>query len=285
MQLPHLMAILNVTPDSFSDGAQFATPDEAVSHGMRLAREGAHAIDVGGESTRPGAERVSVAEQIDRVVPVISKLRPMLDGAGFGHVTLSIDTTRAAVAQAALDAGARLVNDVSAGEEDPELFPLVAKTGARICLMHRQGTPETMQKAPTYGDVLIEVRNYLLARAQAAQQAGIPHSRIWLDPGIGFGKTFNHNIMLMKELPEFVATGYPILLGASRKRWIAEVMAGQSAVEANDRLGGSIAASLWAAQCGVAVVRVHDVAPHVQALAALQAIRNACNGSPIKGFD
>lgn len=273
MQLPHLMAVLNVTPDSFSDGGRFMRPEDAIARGLRLARQGAHGIDVGGESTRPGSEPVPAAEQIRRVIPVIGGLRRTLDAAGFHHVGISVDTTRAEVAQAALGVGVRLVNDVSAGEEDPDLLPLIARLNGRICLMHRQGPPKTMQQAPVYGDVVAEVKAYLLARAAAAEQAGILRRHIWLDPGLGFGKTLEHNTILMKSLTEFVATGYPILIGASRKRWIAEVMSDHSAVDPEDRLGGSIAASLWAAQCGVAVVRVHDVGPHAQALAALAAIQ------------
>lgn len=273
MTLPRLMAILNVTPDSFSDGGKWTRVEDAVAHGLRMAREGADCVDVGGESTKPGALPVAADEQIRRVVPVIAGLRAALDAAGLTATGISIDTTQASVADAALLAGARLVNDVSAGEADPRLLPLVAAHRARVCLMHRQGTSATMQQSPTYVDVVAEVKAYLLARAAAAEQAGVARHRIWLDPGIGFGKTLEHNILLMKALPEFVATGYPILLGASRKRWIAEVMSAHVAVDPEDRLGGSIAASLWAAQCGVAVVRVHEIPPHMQALAALEAIQ------------
>ncbi len=275
MPLPHLMAVLNVTPDSFSDGGRWTKVKDAVAHGLRLARQGAHCIDVGGESTRPGAAPVAPEEQIRRVVPVIEGLRAALDGAGLNQVDISVDTTRAQVAQAALQAGAGLVNDVSAGLDDPGLLPLAAKHDARICLMHRQGPSSTMQDAPAYDDVVAEVKAFLLARATAAEEAGINRKKIWLDPGLGFGKTLDHNLALMKALPAFVATGYPILIGASRKRWIAEVTvrAHRGAAEPDDRLGGSIAATLWAAKAGVGMARVHEIGPHLQALAALAAIQ------------
>lgn len=269
------MAVLNVTPDSFSDGGQFARAEDAIVRGLQFAREGAAWLDVGGESTRPGAKPVPADEQMRRVVPVIAGLRRALDGAGLGEVGISIDTTRAQVANAALEAGAGLVNDVSAGEDDGSILSLAAKAGAKVCLMHRQGVPQTMQQTPAYRDVVAEVKTHLLNRAQAAQSAGVARANIWLDPGIGFGKLLAHNLALMKALPELAGAGYPLLLGASRKRWIAEIMGGQDGPDPSHRLGGSLAATLWAAQCKVAVVRVHEVAPHAQALAAWAAIEGA----------
>lgn len=272
MTSPALMAILNATPDSFSDGGLHLDPGAAVDHALKMAAEGASWIDVGGESTRPGSARVPADEQIRRVSPVLARLRPALDAAGFKQVGLSIDTTRADVAQAALDLGATLVNDVSAGEDDPALLPLAARMGATVCLMHKRGEPAAMQVAPAYGDVVAEVKAYLLARAQAAQTAGVKRENIWIDPGIGFGKTLAHNLALMRALPGLVGTGFPVLLGASRKKWIAELDGG--APDPQNRLGGSVAATLWAAQSGVAVVRVHEVAPHRQALAAWRALQD-----------
>ena len=262
------MAIVNATPDSFSDGGLFLAPEAAVARGLELAQEGAIWIDVGGESTRPGSARVDAKEQIRRTAPVVRGLRRALDGAGLARVSISIDTTLSEVAAAALTEGASLVNDVSAGEEDACLLSLAARNGAGVCLMHKRGEPASMQRAPHYENVVAEVKAYLLERAKAAQESGIAKERILLDPGIGFGKTLEHNLALMRALPEFVATGFPILLGASRKRWISEVSGDAS----TDRLGGSIAASLWAMRSGAAVVRTHEVRPHLQAMAAFAAI-------------
>lgn len=271
MPAPALMAILNATPDSFSDGGLHLDPGAAVDHALQMAQEGAAWIDVGGESTRPGAARVSAKEQIARVAPVLTCLRLALDTAGFQRVGLSIDTTQAQVAQVALDLGATLINDVSAGEDDPALLPLAAQAGATVCLMHKRGQPASMQAAPVYGDVVAEVKAYLLDRAHAAEQAGVARDKIWLDPGIGFGKTLAHNLALMRALPELVATGFPVLLGASRKKWIAELEG--DAPDPHNRVGGSVASTLWAAQCGVAVVRVHEMVPHRQVLATWQALQ------------
>ncbi len=210
---PRLMGILNVTPDSFSDGGRFVDTSAAVQQGLAMAAAGAAVLDVGGESTRPGAERLSVDEQISRVQPVIRMLRERLDAQGLGHVVISIDTTRREVAAAAVKAGAGMLNDVTAGGDDPGMFTLAAEHGLPLALMHMQGTPATMQDSPTYIDVVAEVRQFLLDRAAAAEQAGVARQQIVIDPGLGFGKAVEHNLALLAHLETFVATGYPVLLG------------------------------------------------------------------------
>lgn len=269
---PLLMGILNLTPDSFSDGGQFSDCQHAVAHGLQMARDGASIIDVGGESTRPGSERVSAAEQIKRVVEPVHQLRVALDDQGFEHVTISIDTTLASVASAAIDAGASMLNDVSAGREDAAMFQLAAERGVPLVLMHMLGSPGTMQDDPRYGDVVEEVLAFLLKRADAAMAAGIPGARVWLDPGIGFGKTLEHNLKLLGALDRFVAAGYPVLLGVSRKRFIAGCCDGFTVPDANERLPGTLAANLLGAQIGVHALRIHDVAEHRQALAVLRSV-------------
>ena len=263
---PLLMGILNLTPDSFSDGGQFIDVERAVARGVQMAREGASIIDVGGESTRPGSARVSAAEQIKRVVEPIRQLRAALDSQGFDRVTISIDTTLSPVATAALDAGASMLNDVSAGREDAAMFQLAAERSVPIVLMHMLGSPGTMQDDPHYGDVVEEVLAFLIERADAAMAAGIPGAGVWLDPGIGFGKTLDHNLKLLGALERFVATGYPVLLGVSRKRFIAACCDGFAAPDASERLPGTLVANLIGAQLGVQALRVHDVAEHRQAL-------------------
>lgn len=268
-----LMGVLNITPDSFSDGGQFVDIDQAAEHGLQMARDGATIIDIGGESTRPGSERVGADEQINRVVEPIRKLRVALDGQGLGHVAISIDTTLADVARAAIDAGAAMLNDVSAGREDGAMFDLAAERGVPIILMHMLGEPGTMQDAPQYDDVVQEVLALLIQRAEAAQGAGVAREKIWLDPGIGFGKTLEHNLALLGSLDRFVATGYPILLGVSRKRFIADCCQPFASPDAADRLPGTLAANLIGAQSGVAALRVHDVAEHRQALSVHRAVQ------------
>lgn len=250
---PRIMGILNVTPDSFSDGGQFLAPEAALAQGLAMA---ADIIDVGGESTRPGAAEVSVAEELRRTVPVITALR----AAG---VLISVDTRKAAVAEAALRAGAEIVNDVSALGFDPALGPLVARAGVPVVLMHAQGAPATMQDDPRYGDVLLDVYDGLAARVAAAEAMGIARSRIAVDPGIGFGKTAAHNLALIRGISLFHGLGCPILLGASRKRFIGTV--GQAA-EADQRVPGSLAVALVGVAQGVQMVRVHDVPETRQAL-------------------
>ena len=265
---PLIMGVLNVTPDSFSDGGRYAAEDAAVAQGLRLAAEGADIIDVGGESTRPGAARVEGAEQLRRVVGVIRRLRRELPST----CAISIDTTRGVVAQGALEAGAQLVNDVSAGREDPELLAVAARAGAPVVLMHMQGDPATMQRAPSYRDVVAEVKAFLLERAAAAVAAGIPRERILIDPGIGFGKTVDHNARLLARLDELAATGYALLLGTSRKSFLGAVT---GRTDAADRVVATAATTALGVMAGVSVFRVHDVAANRDALEVALAIRAA----------
>jgi dihydropteroate synthase len=254
------MGVVNATPDSFSDGGRHPTPSTAYAHGMTLLREGADIVDVGGESTRPGARPVPADEEARRVVPAIARLAG--DGA-----CVSVDTRKADVARQALDAGARIVNDVSAGG-DPAMFGVVARAGAGIVLMHKQGEPETMQREPRYDDVVKEVAQFLFERARAAEAAGVARASIALDPGIGFGKTIEHNVSLLRHLDDIAALGYPVLVGASRKAFLGALTAENGiAPSAQDRLEASIAAHLVAASRGADIVRVHDVRAHRRAFA------------------
>ena len=250
------MGILNVTPDSFSDGGAYADAAAAVAHARAMIAGGATIIDVGGESTRPRAPVVDAVEELARVVPVLDAL-----GDDVAAVAWSIDTRRASVAAVALEAGAVLVNDVSAGA-DPDMFPLVADRGAGICLMHMQGDPATMQDDPRYGDVVSEVAAFLESRMRAATDAGIAEDAIVLDPGIGFGKTAAHNLALIHGLRTILRLGRPVLVGVSRKGIIGEI----TGRAVDDRLAGSIGAALAAVGAGAAVVRVHDVRETVDAL-------------------
>ena len=248
------MGVVNVTPDSFSDGGRFADHRAAVAHGLALAEEGADWVDVGGESTRPGAQPVPEAEELRRVVPVVETLA----AAG---LAVSIDTRKAAVARAAVGAGATLLNDVGA-----RLGAVAAELGVAWAAMHAQGEPATMQDAPSYRDVVAEVRDDLVARADAARAAGVP--QVWIDPGIGFGKTAAHNLELLARLEELVATGYPVLVGTSRKGFLGELLGrsdGGGKVPTDDRLEGSLATATWAMACGARMVRVHDVRATVHA--------------------
>jgi dihydropteroate synthase len=262
MDRPRLMGILNVTPDSFSDGGRFLAAEAAVAQARAMA-EGAEIIDIGGESTRPGAVEVPVAEEIARTAPVIRALR-----AGGLTCPISIDTRKAPVAQAALEAGASIVNDVSAFDFDPTLGPLAASTDVPVILMHAQGVPATMQDDPRYGDVLLDVYDGLAARLARAEALGIDRGRIMLDPGIGFGKTQAHNLTLLRGLSLFHGLGCPILLGTSRKRFIGAI----GRAEPQDRAPGSIATALQGVAQGVQVIRVHDVAETRQALRLWQAM-------------
>lgn len=267
---PRIMAVLNVTPDSFSDGDQYRTVDHAVAAGIALAGQGAQIIDVGGESTRPGASRVSIDEQQRRVLPVIRQLRQALDDLEHVEVPISIDTTRSAVAEAALEAGASILNDVSAGREDDAMFPLAAERGCPLILMHMLGEPGTMQKAPRYDDVVGEVFGFLRDRAEAAASAGLAPSQLAVDPGIGFGKTLEHNLALLQATPELVQGGWPVLLGVSRKRWIQGI--DPSAETPDAREAGGLAITTLSVGWGVAMVRVHAPALHRQAIQATRAI-------------
>lgn len=262
MKPPLVMGIVNVTPDSFSDGGRYLGPDAALGHARRLIAEGADILDIGGESTRPGAAPVSEAEELDRVIPLITAIRAE------SAIPISIDTLKPAVARTAVTAGATIWNDVSA-LRGPAAPAVAAELGCEVVLMHMLGEPGTMQDDPRYDDVVAEVEAFLLARAEAAMAAGVAREKLWLDPGIGFGKTLAHNLALLSALPRFVALGFPVLLGASRKRFIAAI--GRTA-DADHRLGGSLAAALTGAQTGVAAVRVHDVRETAQALAVNAAI-------------
>ena len=238
------MGVLNVTPDSFSDGGRWLDAGAAVAHGLRMVEEGADVVDVGGESTRPGAEPVGTEEELRRVLPVVEALAP--------HVRVSIDTRKAEVAEAALAAGASLLTDVSAA-----LAPVARAAGAGWVAMHMRGEPRTMQQDPTYDDVVAEVRAFLVERAETA---GV--EEVWIDPGIGFGKTMDHNLALLAHLDALVATGYPVVVGTSRKAFLGR-LTGDS--PAGDRVEASVATAAWALSQGVSMVRVHDVAPTVAA--------------------
>ena len=250
------MGIVNVTPDSFSDGGRFLESESAVAHGRRLAAEGAAILDVGGESTRPGADPVAAEEELRRVLPVVAAL------ADAGH-RVSIDTTKLEVAQTALEAGATIVNDVSAFRFAPGLAGLVADTRAGCCLMHMLGEPRTMQADPRYDDVVSDVRAFQEERLEFAVGEGVPEERVWLDPGIGFGKTVEHNLELLRRLDEIAAIGRPVVIGTSRKSFLGKIVCGRGE---DDRLPGTIATSVLALERGARVFRVHDVAPVADAL-------------------
>ena len=249
------MGVVNVTPDSFSDGGRFLDAAAAVAQGARLAGEGAEILDVGGESTRPGAEPVPEDEERRRVVPVIEGLA----GAG---VQISVDTSKVGVARAALDAGATYVNDVTAFRAEPELAALVAQRGAECCLMHMLGEPRTMQDDPRYDDVVADVKAFLEARLAFAVGEGVSEDRVMLDPGIGFGKTVEHNLALLRRLDEIVALGRPVVVGTSRKSFLGKL----TGREVGERLAGTIATNVLALERGAAVFRVHEVAPVRDAL-------------------
>ncbi len=263
-----IMGVVNVTPDSFFDGGAHDTPGPAAAHAGRLIAEGADIVDIGGESTRPGAPEVAAAEEIARVVPTIAEIRR-----AHPTVPISVDTMKASVARAAIAAGATYVNDVSALSADPALADVVAETGVDVCLMHMQGDPRTMQDDPRYDNVVDDVRAHLEARVAAALACGIAESKIQLDPGIGFGKTLEHNLELLVRLDEIVALGFPVVIGVSRKSFISRIAqeAGVSGVEASERLPGTIAANTLALAGGASVFRVHDVAEAAQGLAVAAA--------------
>ncbi|RMG35885.1 MAG: dihydropteroate synthase [Gammaproteobacteria bacterium] len=260
---PRIMGILNVTPDSFSDGGRFDRLDAALRHAEAMCGAGADIIDIGGESTRPGAVPVSEAEELQRVVPVIEALHSRLE------VEISIDTSKPGVMRAAVEAGAGLVNDVNALRA-PGAAEMVAALGVPVCLMHMQGEPRTMQQSPRYDDVVTEVRDFLLARAESCMAAGIPRDHIWLDPGFGFGKTLAHNLALLRSLPTLCETGFPVLVGISRKSMIG-MLTGR---EVADRVAGSLAAAVLALEGGARILRVHDVAETRDALRVWEAVRS-----------
>jgi len=258
------MGIVNVTPDSFSDGGEFLDAEQAIAHGRELAADGADILDVGGESTRPGAEGVDVETELARVVPVVEALT----GSSGPGAPVSIDTSKAAVAAAALDAGAEIVNDVTALRADSEMAALCADRGCRLVLMHMLGTPRTMQEDPRYEDVVDDVKAFLAERIESATSAGVAEERIWVDPGIGFGKTVEHNLELHRRLGELGELGRPIVFGSSRKGFIGKL----TGVPPDKRLGGSIASTVIAYANGAEVLRVHDVGPMREALTVADAI-------------
>ena len=261
---PLVMGVVNVTPDSFSDGGRLRDTEAAVAHGLALVAAGADMLDIGGESTRPGAEPVGEDEELARTIPVIRALRAASD------IPLSIDTAKPAVARAAIAEGAGLWNDVTALRGAPDSLETAAQLGCGVVLMHMKGEPRTMQAAPAYDDVLGEVTAFLIARAEAAMAAGVARERLWLDPGVGFGKGLAHNLALLANLDRLVALGFPVLLGVSRKSFVRAI--DPTAIQAGDRIGGSLAAALAGAQAGCAALRVHDVRETVQALAVWRAI-------------
>ncbi|MCZ4108734.1 dihydropteroate synthase [Brevundimonas diminuta] len=264
---PLVMGIVNVTPDSFSDGGRHATTEAALVHALKLIEQGADVLDVGGESTRPGSDPVDEAEEIARVAPLIAEIRARWGG------RISIDTMKPAVARAAVAAGATMWNDVTALNHAPDSLATAAELGCEVVLMHMKGAPKTMQDDPRYDDVTAEVVAHLTARAEAAMAAGIAREKIWLDPGIGFAKTTAHNLTLTARLGALVDLGFPVLYAASRKRLIQGVDA--AAIEAGDRLGGSLALALEGARRGARMVRVHDVRETVQALKLQAAVTAA----------
>jgi dihydropteroate synthase len=260
-----VMGVLNVTPDSFSDGGRFLDHEAAVAHGLVMAAEGAAILDVGGESTRPGSDPVTVEDELARVLPVIKRLVAEVD------VPVSIDTRKPEVARAAIDAGAVLVNDVS-GAREPGMLEAMAASGAGLIMMHMLGEPKTMQVEPRYEDVVGEVRAYLADRLEAAQAAGIRRDRLAVDPGLGFGKTYEHNMELMQRIDAFLDLGVPIVVGPSRKSFIGAAL-GDAPID--ERLEGTIGAAVWMAAKGAHVVRVHDVVPVAKALRVVDAIRGS----------
>ncbi|WP_241911518.1 dihydropteroate synthase [Telmatospirillum siberiense] len=267
---PRVMGIVNVTPDSFSDGGRFFDVDKAVAHGLDLCAAGADILDVGGESTRPGAEAVDTDEEIRRVVPVIRALAEK-------GIPVSVDTRHAAVMGAAVESGAAIINDITALSDDPRSLAVAAKSGAAVVLMHMQGEPGVMQRDPHYGFAPLDIYDYLAGRLAACRAAGIPSDRLCIDPGIGFGKTVEHNLQILARLGLYHALGVPLLLGVSRKSFIGKLSLGEPAGE---RLAGSLTAALLGLGQGTQILRVHDVAETVQAVAVWQGIKRAGEEMP-----
>ena len=263
-QPPLVMGIVNVTPDSFSDGGRFFDAEAAIAHGMKLAEEGAAIIDVGGESTRPGAPMVEEAEELRRVIPVIEALSRNV------QVPISVDTQKAGVAREAIKAGAGIINDIAANRADEEMWRIAAKTGAGYILMHMQGTPQTMHLKPEYADVVSEVSVFFSERLQAVERCGVRPEQVMLDPGIGFGKTGKNNLELLRGLKHFKVHARPLLLGVSRKSFIGKIVGG----EAQERGPGSLACEVWAVLNGVQFIRTHEVAATVQALRMIEEIQH-----------
>lgn len=257
-----VMGIVNATPDSFYPASRRPHEEGALAQAVQMAQAGADVIDVGGESTRPGSEPVPEKVEQERVIPVVREITDRVD------VPVSVDTRRASVAQAALEAGASIVNDTSAGRDDPRLLEVVAEQGADVVLMHRQGEPEVMQEDPTYDDAVAEVAGFLLRRAKAAREAGVAHDAITLDPGIGFGKRLEHNLALIRASGRLSDLGYPVLLGVSRKSMFAELLDR----DVDERLPGSLAVAAWAAQRDVDILRVHDVGATLDVVRTIEAL-------------
>lgn len=257
------MGVLNITPDSFSDGGRFSDTGRAVEHGLRLLEEGAEILDIGGESTRPGAEPVEETEEIRRVIPVIRAIRSQT------RALISIDTMKAAVARAAIDSGADILNDVTGLRGDPAMTRLAAATSAGLVVMHMTGTPQTMQHQPVYKDVVGEIREYFQQRLLFLEREGIDPRRVALDPGFGFGKNLEHNLRLMKNLPSLAVDDRPLLVGVSRKSMIARVLGSENL---DDRFWPTVALTGYAREQGAHIVRVHDVRPNVQAMRMVEAI-------------
>ncbi len=257
------MGILNLTPDSFSDGGRYTTTDVALQQARRMVEEGAAIIDIGGESTRPGAQPVAVAEELERVVPVVERIARELD------VVISIDTSKPQVMREAVAAGAHIVNDVLALRE-PGALATAAQLRVPVCLMHMQGEPRTMQANPVYADVVADIQGFLQQRVRACEAAGMVREQLILDPGFGFGKTLQHNLMLFKRLPQFVAMGYPVLVGVSRKSMLGSILD----LPVEQRLAGSLGLAALAVWLGASIIRAHDVGPTVQAIRAVQAVKS-----------
>lgn len=262
---PRIMGIVNVTPDSFSDGGQYYHRDQAIDHALKMIEEGADLIDVGGESARPGSLSVSVEDEIKRVVPVVDALVRQT------NIPVSVDTTKTEVMAAVLSVGASIINDISALEAPGALSCLRDYPAAKVCLMHKQGQPATMQKDPQYYDVIAEVKHYLMQRVGACLDGGLSEQQLWIDPGIGFGKTDHNNLALLANLKQFVETGYPVLIGVSRKSLIGRVL-GRDLTE---RLIGGVSLAAIAAYQGVAIIRTHDVSASLDAVAMAHAVRAA----------
>jgi len=267
---PLIMGILNLTPDSFSDADKFLDSKAAVDHALCMVKEGADIIDVGGESTRPNSEKISAAEQIKRTAEIISKLHRELPK----EIFISIDTTLSEVAEAGLKAGASIINDVSAGRDDPEIMKLAAQNNCPYIIMHMQGNPQTMQDNPNYDDVVKEIKTFLLERAEHAQSIGIKQENIIVDPGIGFGKTEEHNLEIMCNLEQLVSTGFPVLLGTSRKRFMGAICKN---TDPEQLIGATCATTVMGVNAGVKLFRVHDVRPNCQAAEVTWAIKTHQN--------
>jgi len=266
---PSIMGVVNVTPDSFSDGGRFLAAADALAQGLALVREGAAIVDIGGESTRPGSEPVAADEELRRVLPVVEALA---DRVG---VPISVDTTKAEVARRALGAGAALINDVSALRADPEMVEVVAELGAPVCLMHMLGAPKTMQQDPHYDDVVDDVLQFLEERMAFALARGVAEDQLLVDPGIGFGKTVEHNLTLLRHLDRFVALGRPVVLGTSRKRFLGAILGS----EPGERVIGTVATTVVGLLAGAHVFRVHDVKPNFEALRVALAVLEGASGA------